>query len=146
MRLEARLYYSITVCYSRAPTDCVQYFTGTSGNVKSFGFGGGQFLQSQYYTSCVRTEEGYCAIQWKESSSTSPDPFGIVGPTIATQAGSGTAPGQLCPSGFVAIPSLSMDGITGIPVPLGTQAFQSIQCGGEFGIEGQIYSAALVCE
>ena len=136
----------MTVSYCRAPTDCVQYFTGTSGNVQSFGFGGSQFLQSQYYTSCVRTEAGYCAIQWKQSSSTTPDPFGIVGPTIATQAGSGTNPGQLCGSGFVAIPSLSMDGITGIPVPLGNQAFQSIQCGGVFGVEGQTTSAALVSE
>merc|ERR1711884_519905 len=61
----------------KAPTDCVQYFTGKSGTVKSYNFGGGQLLQSQIYTNCIRTEAGYCAIQWKESSTTSPDPFDI---------------------------------------------------------------------
>ena len=34
-------------------------------------------LQSQIYNNCIRTEKGYCAIQWKESSTTSPDPFQV---------------------------------------------------------------------
>merc|ERR1719330_2220907 len=51
----------------KAPTDCVQYFTGKSGSVKSYNFAGSQFLQSQIYNNCIRTEKGYCAIQWKES-------------------------------------------------------------------------------
>ena len=33
----------------RAPTDCVQYFTGVSGNVKSYNFAGSQVLQTQNY-------------------------------------------------------------------------------------------------
>ena len=33
----------------RAPTDCVQYFTGISGNVKNYNFAGSQVLQSQNY-------------------------------------------------------------------------------------------------
>ena len=33
---------------SRAPTDCVQYFTGVSGTVQSYNFGN-QILQSQNY-------------------------------------------------------------------------------------------------
>merc|ERR1712102_114489 len=52
----------------RAPTDCTQYFTGVSGSVKSYNFAGGQLLNSQYYTNCIRTEKGYCAIMYKESS------------------------------------------------------------------------------
>ena len=32
----------------RAPTDCVQYFTGVAGNIKSYNFGN-QILQSQDY-------------------------------------------------------------------------------------------------
>ena len=59
----------------RAPTDCTQYFTGTAGSVQSYNFAGGQLLNSQYYTNCIRTEAGYCGIQWKESSTSSPDPF-----------------------------------------------------------------------
>ena len=33
----------------RAPTDCVQYFTGVSGTVKSYNFAGSQILQSMDY-------------------------------------------------------------------------------------------------
>merc|ERR1719188_2404576 len=61
----------------KAPTDCVQYFTGATGSVKSYNFGGGQLLRTQIYNNCIRTEAGYCAIQWKESSTTSPDPFDV---------------------------------------------------------------------
>ena len=73
---------------ARAPSDCVQYFTGTSGNVQSYNFAGGQLLQSQDYTNCIRTEEGYCSIQWKESSTTTPDPFSFgVQPTANPSPG-----------------------------------------------------------
>ena len=98
----------------------------------------GQYLQGQYYTNCVRTEDGYCGILWKASSTTSPDSFGIT----STDYGA-------CPSGYVAIPGLSMDGTNGIGVPLGTQAFQSIVCGTEFGVvTGATGStaASLICE
>ena len=96
-----------------------------------------------YYTNCIRTEAGYCKIQWKQSSVSSPDPFGILGTTTAT-AGSGGSATTLCTSGFVSIPDLSMDGIAAIPVPLGVQAYQSYMCGTIFGIEGQTTSAALI--
>ena len=46
--------------FARAPSDCVQYFTGATGSVKSYNFQGGQLLASQYYTNCIRTEKGYC--------------------------------------------------------------------------------------
>ena len=160
----------------RAPTDCVQWFTGTTGTfwfleknlhgfqficpfplhsleestvdsalslnvskiqdvagaVKSYNFAGSQLLQSQYYTNCIRTEQGYCAIQWKESSSTSPDPFGV-GSTI-TQVESDGCDGL---NGFILIPNLSQDGIQKLPIPVSTTyAFQSQVCGSNFGIEG----------
>jgi len=124
----------------RAPTDCTQYFTGVAGNVQSYSYG--QMLKSQYYTNCIRTEAGYCAIQWKQSSTTSPDPFGILATTPGTAAAGGTS--LLCTSGFVAIPDLSMDGVTPINVPLGVSAWQSYVCGSHFGIEGQAAAAALV--
>merc|ERR1712183_1186490 len=125
----------------RAPTDCVQYFTGASGNVKNYNFG--QLLLGQYYTNCIRTEKGRCGILWKTSSTTSPDPFLIAAPGT-TAANAGTNPGNECPTGFVHIPGLSMDGINAIPVPLGLQAFQSFMCGTIWGVEGQTTAASLV--
>merc|ERR1712113_234994 len=129
----------------KAPTDCTQYFTGVSGNVQSYSYG--QMLSSQYYMNCIRTEAGYCAIQWKQSSTTSPDPFGILGTTPATTvaaAGHSSPTPTLCTNGFIFIPDLSMDGISKIPVPLGLGAFQSEQCGAVFGVESQTTSAALI--
>ena len=135
------LSFSFLLLSIRAPTDCTQYFTGVAGNVQSYSYG--QMLTSQYYTNCIRTEKGYCGIQWKQSSTTSPDPFGILG-TTTTAAGAGASTTTLCTSGFVSIPDLSMDGIAAIPVPLGVQAYQSYMCGTIFGIEGQTTSAALI--
>ena len=59
----------------RAPANCVQYFTGTSGNVQSYGFAGGQLLTGMNYQNCIRTEDGYCGIEWKQSSTTSPGKY-----------------------------------------------------------------------
>ena len=105
-------------------------------------------LVSQYYMNCIRTEAGYCSIQWKQSSTTSPDPFGIHStnappPALAASGNSATT---LCTHGFISIPDLSMDGIRAIPVPLGAGAFQSYMCGAIFGVEGQTTSAALICK
>ena len=30
-----------------------------------------QFINSQDYTNCIRTEDGFCGIEWKEKSGTS---------------------------------------------------------------------------
>ena len=38
----------------RAPTDCLQYFTGRSGTVYSYNFAGAQFLAGMEYTNCIR--------------------------------------------------------------------------------------------
>ena len=98
-----------------------------------------------YYTNCIRTEAGYCKIQWKQSSTSSPKPFEIVGTTTATAGSDGSAT-TLCTSGFISIPDLSMDGIGKIPVPYGIQAYQSTMCGNTFGIENTAVAAALVCK
>ena len=56
-------------CFSfprRAPQECLQYFTGTSGSFQSYNYnsGNGQLLDEQDYTTCFRQEEGensvYC--------------------------------------------------------------------------------------
>merc|ERR1712241_803702 len=94
----------------KAPTDCVQYFTGISGNVKNYNFGT-QLLQSQNYNNCIRQETGYCRIQWQQNSATSPDTFQLdaIANTAATTALVGQA---ACPIAYVKIPDSSFDGIT----------------------------------
>ena len=42
----------------RAPADCLQYHTGTSGYFQSFNFPNGQLLSSQAYRVCFRQELG----------------------------------------------------------------------------------------
>jgi len=89
----------------RAPSDCLQYFTGKTGTVYSYNFAGAQFLANMDYTNCIRTEKGYCAIEWKEKTGATPDPFQVYK----------TAPSSAvvvdCDDQQVYIPNLSYDGI-----------------------------------
>ena len=61
----------------RAPTDCVQYFTGISGEVKSFNFDGGIQLRDIQYTICIRREPGSCGIQYTVQDNTTPDSYDL---------------------------------------------------------------------
>ena len=82
----------------------------------------------QIYNNCIRTEKGYCAIQWKESSTATPDPFqmGAIASAIFACA---PAPACTCASAYINIPALSPDGVQKIPIPPGAaQAFQSQVC------------------
>ena len=75
----------------------------------SYNYAGGQLLRGNYYTNCIRTEAGYCRIQWKESSTSSPDSFAMsASPSPTTLAGGGTPPNTAyaCPTGFIYIPEL----------------------------------------
>lgn len=52
-----------------APSGCLQYYRSPSAVVKSFNYGArlegrARYLANQRYTSCVRTEENFCAIRW----------------------------------------------------------------------------------
>merc|ERR1719210_390104 len=73
-----RIKVSQIECHSpmKARRDCLQWFTGTSGSVKSFNFGVGM-IGTMAYTVCVRREVGICGISWRESDTTSPDPFDL---------------------------------------------------------------------
>merc|ERR1711981_32123 len=51
----------------RVPSQCTQYYTGMSNNVKSYGYGSGQLLQRQNYQACIRQEVGYCSMIWREA-------------------------------------------------------------------------------
>ena len=61
---------------SKAPTDCLQYFTGASGTVTSLNYPT-VLLSGIQYTICTRKEEGYCGISWAPTASTSPDTFDL---------------------------------------------------------------------
>ena len=61
----------------RAPFDCLQYFTGRGGNIKSINFDGGVQLQNIAYTICIRQELGYCGIEYRAQDGTSPDTFDL---------------------------------------------------------------------
>jgi len=91
----------------RCDEGCTQCFTGANGNVQSYGFGTAQFLYSQQYSACFRQELGYCSIQFRESSITSPDPFDLDN-AIAADEGESTA--DSCLSGHIKIPGGSLMG------------------------------------
>merc|ERR1712226_48978 len=61
---------------SKAPTDCLQYFTGTSGTVESLNYPTVMLAEIQY-TICTRRGEGYCGISWAQTAGTSPDTFDL---------------------------------------------------------------------
>ena len=56
------------VLHDVAPPGCLQYFTGTSGTIESFNIDVGVHLSNQDYTICIRTEEGYCDIQYVKTT------------------------------------------------------------------------------
>lgn len=64
---------------SKPEQGCLQYFTGSSGTVKTFNWDDNQasleHLNNQKYQVCIRQESGYCTIGWKQSSD--PDSFKI---------------------------------------------------------------------
>ena len=81
------------------------------------------------YTNCIRTEKGYCSIQYKQSSATTPDPFNFGTDVTTIGAGAGLACAE-----YVYIPSTSNDGVTPLN-PISVQGFQTTQCGGAFGVD-----------
>jgi len=130
----------------RAPTDCLQWFTGSTGTVYSYNHQGGQFLSGMEYTNCIRTETGFCGIEWKENSVTTVDAFHVL-------AAASTAAVVACPTMSVYIPNLSYDGIKTLAASAPTAAtgstynYQSTMCGGVFGVlapAGSIGPMALI--
>merc|ERR1711935_318751 len=109
-------YWNIKVsrieCFNpiRAPTDCVQYYTSTSGEIKSFNFGSG-LMTNLRYDVCIRQGIGYCSYEVHQTSS-SPDGFLL--PGVSTTASS---TGANCANAYVMI---------------GTNSISDRYCGGEF--------------
>ena len=87
---------------SRAPQDCVQYFTGANNdNIKNYNFG--QVIQNQFMSTCVRREEGFCGIDWSKSGISTPDPFEL------DQAINGALIDGNCDLAYIMIPGTLYD-------------------------------------
>ena len=48
------LVFSTNKYKSRAPIDCVQYYTGRQGTIESYGWAGSQLIEGMDYQMCVR--------------------------------------------------------------------------------------------
>ena len=59
----------------KAPSGCLQYYTGRSGRVKSFNRSNGKMLYNLRYSACVRREPGTCGISWAVTSTTEYSPL-----------------------------------------------------------------------
>jgi len=95
---------------SRAPHDCAQYLTGPSGLVQSYNWQGAVQIQGNDYTSCVRREDGYCAIGFYPaqdgstvSSYSSIDTFQVDATAIAVNTNSITGTWSATIDGYVMI-------------------------------------------
>ncbi|CAO1398901.1 unnamed protein product [Diamesa serratosioi] len=79
---------------SRAPSGCMQYFTGNEGIIQTFNFAeNGRHLANQEYRSCVRQETGKCSISYEPCDDNS---FGI-GPTHSNGMPGGAMTGMGTP-------------------------------------------------
>ena len=69
----------------KAPSDCLQFYTGVSGNVQTFNYAGNVVLRNQQYSACIRKESGYCGIEWKptQPSTATQDTFDLGALTTA---------------------------------------------------------------
>lgn len=74
---------------NKPSTGCLQYHTGTTGQVRSYNFLADSYLHlgSQFYKVCVRRERGYCKIAWTQSSD--PDSFKISRPATVYTSNNG---------------------------------------------------------
>ena len=53
------------IYYHSAPDGCLQYFTGLSGTVQSFNYLGGNLIQNQAHSSCIRQCTGKNAANYQ---------------------------------------------------------------------------------
>ena len=85
---------------AKAPHDCGQYYTGTSGTTQNYNYPN-VVLQSQNSSTCIRKAAGFCSINWSEAGNTSPDAFLLGDVTIAAET-------TTCTIAYVAFPNISV--------------------------------------
>ena len=83
----------------KPPVDCLQYFTGITGYIYSYNYAGGTHLANQDYTNCIRTEQGYCSIEYTPVNGK----FQVSGSTTAPLAAN---VGDTCSRDFIIVPGL----------------------------------------
>jgi len=122
----------------RAPTDCVQYYTASSGTIRSYNWAGGQLLRGMDYEICIRDEEGSCSISYKESTGTTIDAFAIFNPAASTASTAESTSGACILTGGAGliIPAVSSNGIIPINPSFAVEGFPSQFCGDVFGLDG----------
>jgi len=99
---------------NKAPANCVQYFTGTTGTLTSYNYlaTGGIELTQQNMAVCVRAEANNCKIQYTATGATS---FGV------GAANTGAASTTACAISQLVIPRV-----------IGANAYGGFVCGGAF--------------
>ncbi|CAK9834419.1 hypothetical protein ANTRET_LOCUS10951 [Anthophora retusa] len=141
----------------RAEEGCLQYFTGISGQIKSFNYDSitGLQLSNQDYSICIRMERNFCGIQYmtcpvddKEAipaGGTSPpaqmsrsNAFTLTGNTQAMQIASMT--GAACQTDWLSIPCASNAG----RLPTAIMTCVDRICGGTFNADNQNLNASSV--
>lgn len=105
-----------------APSGCLQYYRSPSAVVKSFNYGPkiegrARYLSNLRYTSCVRTEENFCAIKWETEY---PNSFSLGAPYEQMSPGmtgndslitAGASGGMCNADDFIGVDQASPDGI-----------------------------------
>lgn len=94
---------------SKAPANCLQYYTDYSGTINSFNYQdeeGLHQLASQSYTACIRTREGFCGIKYMS------DHFSISEDAANEQAKKGD---NDCKDDFILVPRQNKDGTVDEP-------------------------------
>ncbi|PBC33191.1 Cubilin [Apis cerana cerana] len=140
----------------RAEEGCLQYFTGISGQIKSFNYDPitGLQLSNQDYSICIRMERNFCGIQYmicpvddKEAMSNNGTPmiqtmysnaFTLTGNTQATQIASMT--GTICQTDWLTIPCAFNTG----RLPTNMMTCIDRICGGTFNAENQNLNASSI--
>jgi len=96
---------------SKANDGCLQYFTGVSGQMRSFNYNDASGLQlsNTDYTMCVRRERNFCGIQYTAcpDSVSTPNAMGFSTTGINNPSGTrntGTNVGAACSTDWLAVP------------------------------------------
>jgi len=122
---------------AKAPTDCLQYYTGIANNIKSLNFqnGAGQFLKSMNYYACIRQEEGFCTIQYRQNDAATITTFKLTnqansktdcagGPEIVIPSTAASGTDTYCGGQLNSVTNVAKSGaVFGTTVPFDIQVF-----------------------
>ncbi|KAF7395941.1 hypothetical protein HZH68_009991 [Vespula germanica] len=137
----------------RAEEGCLQYFTGVSGQIKSFNFDASTGLQlsNQDYSICIRMERNFCGVQYMPCSDEATmvsnsgsgqmsrnNAFTLTGNTQGTQIASMT--GAMCQTDWLMIPCAIN---VGKSPSMSTTCVDRL-CGGTFNADNQNLNSSSV--